>query len=194
MHSLSPRTNKSCGICNSNAFAMESIKVSQLFIREETSISANDAHQSQCGGLPLSADHSSLAPNKSIRWDVCRGGICVFHCVFKKAKKKSQCFSSSLQLTGCQTGLRAFLTAPPPRHGCDDDPCAPFTRKRLLFFFLRPLFFHVGEIGRGPQEAAATVLAEVGERSRIWAARQSLCLETRKPSGRGNYGMERTDC
>lgn len=73
---------------------MESIKVRQLSIREETSIF--DAHQSHSRGLPASTDHSSLTPNKSIRWDVCHYGICVFLLLsFKKAKKESVFFQFS---------------------------------------------------------------------------------------------------
>lgn len=70
---------------------------------------------------------------------------------------KSQCFSSSLQLTGCQTGLRAFLTAPfPPDTGVTMTCLLPSLAKGCFFspFF----FFHVGEIGGGLQEVAVTVL------------------------------------
>lgn len=69
---------------------------------------------------------------------------------------KSQCFSSSLQLTGCQTGLRAFLTAPlPPTRVWRWPVCSLHSRK--VVFFL-PFFSHVGEIGGGLQEVAVTML------------------------------------
>lgn len=135
---------------------MESIKVRQLSIREETSIfaGANDAHQSHSRGLPPSADHSSLTPNKSIRWDVCHYGICVFLLLSFKESVFFQ-FSSA---DGMPDGPASLSDSTfPPRHGCDDDPFAPFTRERLLFF--SPFFFfHVGEIGGGLQEVAVTML------------------------------------
>lgn len=76
---------------------------------------------------------------------------------FKKAKKESVFFHFS-SADGMPDGPASLSDSTfPPRHGCDDDPFAPFTRERLFF---SPFFFfpHVGEIGGGLQEVAVTVL------------------------------------